>query len=53
MNLTITEILITLAAVLGLGLTYAWLYYQLVKEMKRVMEADKEQCPSLDDKSEE
>lgn len=53
MNLSLVEVLITIAAVLGLGLTYACLYYQLVKEMKRMMETEKEQCPSLDDKSEE
>lgn len=53
MNLSLVEVLITISAVLGLGLTYAYLYYQLNKEMKRMMEADKEQCPSLDDESEE
>lgn len=53
MNLSLVEVLITISTVLGLGLTCAYIYYQLVKETKRMMEADKEQCPSSEDESEE
>ena len=54
MNLSLTEIIITISAVLGLGITYTWIYYQLLyKEMKQIMKAEQEYCPSIDDESEE
>jgi hypothetical protein len=54
MNLSLTEIIITISAVLGLGITYTWIYYQILyKEMKQMMQAEQEYCPSSEDESEE
>ena len=50
--MTIVESIIVIVSVLTLGITYTALYMHLYKEATKVLEAEKEYCPSSEEDNE-
>ena len=52
--MSLLETIITISAVLALGILYTILWFQLEKDVQNMIDAEEEYCPTaIDDESEE
>lgn len=51
--MTLVELIITIGAVLSIGVLYTYLWFSLNKEVNARCKADLEQCPSLEEEESE
>ena len=51
--MTLVELIITIGAILSIGVLYTYLWFSLNKEVNARYKAELEQCPSLEEEESE